>query len=183
MSRLITAFVLTCLLSGMCFAGTSSKTFGKAPTIAEPTAITAVNKEPVKFADQTVLLTGTIVTMCQGAGCWVELQSPDSSRIICKSMDESIHFPKNSVGHTARVQGKVIYEKSASDKPVMKSENGEAPHACPAPKILVSIDGATVELADAAPATTEPAAAVKDDPAKPAESQKPTETDKKVESK
>jgi hypothetical protein len=187
MFRFVAIAVLLSVLAGFAFA--ASTTFGKAPTVSEITAISAVNKEPVKFADKTVLLTGKIVSMCPEKGCWVEVLSSDSSHIICKSMDESIHFTKPCLGQTIRVQGKVLYDKKAPGKVEMKSEDGGAPHACPAPNILVSIDGATVELADVAPVApaAEPAKTVepgkKDETAPPITPAPTPETEKKIDGK
>ena len=133
--------ILVCLT--LSFAVTKSKTYGKAPTLTEPTAISALNTEPTKYKDQTVLLTGKIVDVCKHIGCWVEIESSDSARVICRSLDESVRFPKDVVGKTVQLQGKVMYDAQAPDKVEQKGEGGEA-HACPAPKVLVSIQGATV---------------------------------------
>lgn len=180
MSRLVAAIALLSILAGFCFAGTNTKTFGKEPTLTEPTAISALSKEPGKYADQTVLLTGKIVGMCMESGCWVRLLSPDSSTVICKSLDESIHFSKNCLGQQARIQGKVMYDKKAPDKDEMKSENGGPAHACPAPKLLVSLEGGIVEFAEA-PAATDPVATPAAE--KKAEGDKTVEPQKKVDSK
>jgi hypothetical protein len=123
------------------------KTFGKAPTLSQTVAITRLNSQPSEYVNQAVLVTGRIVDMCRHSGCWVEVEAPDSSRIICKSLDESVHFTTDCLGKQVAVQGKLMYDPRAPGA-VQKSGAGEA-HACPAPRVLVSIEGATVDLATA----------------------------------
>ncbi len=144
---LVLAFALTA------FGGEStSKTYGKAPTVTEPTAISLVKSTPDTYKDQTVLVTGKVVDVCKHAGCWVEIEAADSARVLCKSLDESVRFPKDVVGKTIALQGKVMFDTKAPGTVTEKHEGGEA-HACPAPQILISIDGATVADIAAAVAT------------------------------
>jgi hypothetical protein len=144
MSVLVLALVS---LASFCLANPdATKTYGKAPTVKEPVTITTVKAEPAKYKDQTVLISGRVVDVCRHAGCWVEVEAPDSSRIICKSLDESISFPKDVVGRMIQVQGKVMYDAKAPGAQT-KTEGGEA-HACPAPQVLISIEGATVAAMD-----------------------------------
>ena len=143
MHRVIMSVLVSLFFIGSCLAEPVTKTYGKAPSVKEPTAISALKTEPVKYKDQTVLVTGKIVDVCQYRGCWLEIEAADSARIICKSLDESVRFPKDVVGKTIQLQGKVLYDTKASDKVTEKKEGGEA-HACPAPQVLVSIEGAIV---------------------------------------
>jgi hypothetical protein len=152
MKRLLLSSLVLLVASNFCAAESKDKLYGKAPTVKEPTAISALNAEPTKYKDQTVLLSGKIVDVCKGVGCWVEVESADSARVICRSLDESIHFPKDVVGKIIQVQGKVLYDVKAPGTKTEKHEGGVA-HACPAPQVLVSIEGATVaDLAEVTPA-------------------------------
>ncbi len=154
MKRISLAALAIVLLVNFAWAADAPavKTYGKAPTVKEPTAISSVKADPTKYKDQTVLVSGKIVDVCKGAGCWVEVEAADSSRIICKSLDESVTFPKDVVGKTIQVQGKVMYDAKAPGTKMAKHEGGEA-HACPAPQVLLSIEGATVASAvEAVPA-------------------------------
>lgn len=155
MKRMFALAAAAVVLINVCFAGSeaATKVYGKAPTVTEVTAISALQAEPTKYTDQTVLLSGKIVDVCKGSGCWVEVEAADSSRIICKSLDESVLFPKDVVGRTIQVQGKVMFDAKAPGMKMAKHEGGEA-HACPAPKVLLSIEGATVASAvEAVPVT------------------------------
>jgi hypothetical protein len=151
-------FALLMLAASFSFAADStaakSKIFGKTPTLTEPVAIATLNIAPADLVNKSVLVTGKITAMCLHSGCWVEIESPDSSRIICKSLDESIHFTKECLGKSVALQGTLMYDGKAPGD-VEKAHAGETAHSCPAPKVLVSIEGATVNLA-----ATEPAPAV-----------------------
>lgn len=142
------AFVL---VNGTSLAESRAKTYGKAPTIVKPTAISVLKAEPAKYKDQSVLVTGTIVDVCRHAGCWVEVQASDSTRIICKSLNETVLFPEDVVGKLIQLQGKVVYDAKAPGAVTEQHEGGEV-HACPAPQVLVSIEGATVTEAVILPA-------------------------------
>jgi hypothetical protein len=134
-------------------AAPQAKTFGKAPTLTESVAISKLNSTPADYVDKNVLVTGKIVDMCRHSGCWVEIEAADSSRIICKSLDESVHFTTDCIGKQVALQGKLMFDGKAPGA-VEKKHEGEAAHSCPAPKVLVSIEGASVNMA-AAPVAKE----------------------------
>jgi len=130
-----------------------TKTFGKAPTLTESVAISKLNTAPAELVNKPVLVTGKVVDMCRHSGCWVAIEAADSSRIICKSMDESVHFTTDCIGKEVSLQGKLLVDRKAPGS-VEKKHEGEAAHSCPAPQVLVSIEGATVNMTAAvAPAT------------------------------
>jgi len=167
----MTRFVALVAVIAFCFslgfaadAVPTAKTFGKALTLKDVTPISKINSDPTSFKNKSVLVTGKVVNVCQEKGCWVEVEAADSARILCKSMDETVLFPKDCVGSTVRIQGKVLVDTTASAKPEMKSEGGKAAHACPARKVKLSIRGAEMQLLAAAPAApaTDAKAEVKD---------------------
>jgi hypothetical protein len=184
MLRIVSAIVLVFVAASLCFATEAvPKTYGKKIEIKETTSVNSINSEPNKYVDKEVLVTGKVSRVCKGMGCWIEVES-DSSKIICRSLDESILVPKDCEGRAVRVMGKVKFDKKASGKDAMKKEGDGPVHACPAPKVFVSTSG--IELADmvsaisvstapTAPAqvTPAPAAVEKVEPV-PAEKPSPT---------
>lgn len=132
-------------------AAPQSKTFGKAPTLTEAVAISQLNAAPADLVNKTVLVTGKIVNMCHHSGCWVEVEAADSSTIICKSLDESVHFTTDCMGKQVALQGKLMYDAKAPGI-VEKKHEGEAAHTCPAPKVMISVEGASVNMAAVTPA-------------------------------
>ena len=141
---------ITLLASFVFAADATTKTFGKSPTLTEATAIAKLNGDPQTYVNKNVLVAGTIVDMCRHKGCWLEIMNPDSSRIICKSLDESVTFTKDCLGKQIALQGKLMFDPRAKNTVETKKEAGDAVgHACPSPKVLVSIEGAHVMFADA----------------------------------
>lgn len=141
--------LLLSLLAAVVFFGcaankSQTRLFGTEPTLNEPVAIATLTGEPAKFVDHEVLVTGRIANMCMHMGCWVEIEQADKSTIICKSLDESVLFSKDCLGKEISLQGTLMYDPDAPGE-VQEQKAGEAPHACPAPQVLVSIKGARVK--------------------------------------
>lgn len=175
MTRIAALCLLFVLFTGLATAAEPAvKTFGKAPTLTDATPVAKLNSAPPELVDHDVLVAGKIVDMCAHKGCWVEVEDTDGARIICKSLDESVTFSKDCKGQSIRLQGKLMYDPKAPG--VVEEKHGDEhaepdvlaapgtaiaaetpatdkaavpPHACPAPKVLVSIQGATVEFAAA----------------------------------
>jgi len=137
----------------LCLSVSSSlavdKNFGAAVTLEEATPIASINEKPADFADQDVLVTGKVVGMCMHSGCWVMIES-GKDQILCRSLDESIHFSTDVLEQPVTLQGKLLYDKEAPGA-VEKAHEGEEPHACPNPQVMVSITGAVVQVADSEP--------------------------------
>ncbi|MBU0509421.1 hypothetical protein KKH27_11390 [bacterium] len=140
------------LTLGCCKANSPGKsmTFGAAPTLTETISIATLTAEPANYVNKDVLVTGEVVAMCMHKGCWVEVRETNGISIICRSLDESIHFTPNCMGKAIRCQGKLIYDPNAPGFEE-KQHQGEDPHLCPSPKVLVSLQGATVDLATRTP--------------------------------
>ena len=140
--------LLTILVVVICVgAGYAETKYGKDLTLEETTDIATVNKKPTEFADQDLVVTGKVVDMCRHRGCWVMLEADDEvkAQILCRSLDESVQFPVSVMGQLMTLQGKLLYDKEAPGE-VWKSHEGEEPHACPNPQVMVSIHGATVDV-------------------------------------
>jgi hypothetical protein len=147
MKHFFTLLAGLALVASLSFASdTPVAAADKAPAAAEVTSIAKLNAEPATFADKDVVVAGKVLRVCQGAGCWVELEGADKGKIICKSMDETILFPKDCAGKMVEVQGKLIYDaKAKGEENVVSHKGAEAPHACPAPQAMVSIKSAKLE--------------------------------------
>ena len=115
-------------------------TYGAAITEKKPVKLAKLAKSPAKFRGKTVRLEGTVKDVCQGQGCWIEIESKDGKTFLAKSLDESVLVPKNSKGRNVVVQGVVT---QMPPKPHEHHE-GEEGHSCPQPTWVVSMLG--VEL-------------------------------------
>ena len=143
--RILSTGLLFAVLTSFCFAGdgTNSNAYGQRLTVKRATAIKSITADPEKYVGKKVLVSGKVARVCKGRGCWVEVANPDGDSIICKSLDESVTVPTDCEGRFIQVQGKVRIDKQASGKFEMKKHEGLAEHACPAPKVLVSLEGAS----------------------------------------
>jgi hypothetical protein len=162
MSRVLYACLMLVVCASLSFAEGQAKppktTFGKKITVKEVTSLKTIKADADKMVGKPVLVSGKVVNVCKGKGCWVEIMNPDSETIICKSLDESVTVPKDCEGRMIEVQGKVKLDKKASGKAEMKKEGEGEAHACPAPKMFVTMEG--VKFLDAAPVAPAVAPAV-----------------------
>ena len=137
---------LSALLMISCTCGKQAcSTFGEEPNLKRPAKIAELNSNPASYVDQDVLITGTVVDMCKHAGCWVEVEQKDKSRILCKSIGDVVTFPQETLGKEIELQGTLMYDPNAPGAVEEKHEGSEEGHACPAPAIMVSIKGARVK--------------------------------------
>lgn len=80
--------------------------FGDPITEASETALTDIAKNPAAFADKTIRTSGVVQSVCQSAGCWMEIGDPEQ-RAHIKMAGHSFLVPKNCHGHRAVIQGTV----------------------------------------------------------------------------
>ena len=116
-----------------------TRTYGAAITEKKPVKLAKLTKSPGKYKGKTVRLEGMVKDVCQGQGCWIEIESKDGKTFLAKSLDESVLVPKNSKGRNVVVQGVVTQMP-----PKPHEHHGEEGHSCPSPTWVVSMLG--VEL-------------------------------------
>jgi len=142
---LITTLVLTAGCSSNSKQATS-QVFGAQPTLTQTIPIATLNAEPATYVNKEVLISGEVVAMCMHQGCWVEVKGEGGQSILCRSLDESIHFSPDCMGKKIQCQGKLIYDPNSPGFEE-KQHEGEEAHLCPTPKVMVSLEGAVVDLA------------------------------------
>lgn len=118
--------------------GAAVRKFGAPVTSRKAVDIAKLAKDPARFAGRRVRLEGTVKEVCQGRGCWVEVEAGGAS-FLARSLDESVLLPKDCKGHRVVVQGVV----KALPRTI-KEEPKEKGHACPKPEWVVATEG--VEL-------------------------------------
>jgi hypothetical protein len=144
--RLLSALLAGCIvfLTSAAFAGSGrtcgadARKFGAKVTVKKAVDIARLAKDPARFAGRTVRLEGTVKEVCQGRGCWVEVEANGIS-FLARSLDETVLLPKDCKGRPVVVQG-VVKALPAS----VKEEPVEGGHACPKPEWVVATQG--VEL-------------------------------------
>lgn len=81
--------------------------FGSAITETEVTPLTKLVSEADAYADKVVRTEGTVTSVCQSKGCWMQLSDANGVAHV-KFAGYGFFVPKNSSGHRAVVQGKVL---------------------------------------------------------------------------
>lgn len=66
-----------------------------------------VMKDPTAYKGKAFVTTGTVTSVCQEMGCWMEIKD-DSGEAHIKMAGEKFFVPKTSAGHKARVQGTLV---------------------------------------------------------------------------
>jgi hypothetical protein len=108
-------------------------------TVKKPVSIARLAAHPEKYAGRTVLLSGTVKEVCQGMGCWVEVQSGKAS-FMARSLDETVLLPKDCKGRRIAVQGVVkALPREAAEEGTPKD------HVCPRPSYVVATQGAELK--------------------------------------
>jgi hypothetical protein len=144
-TKAIFLVIVSAIILTACSSGKQMQTFGEEPTLKRTAKVADLNANPAAYVDQDVLITGTVVDMCKHAGCWVEIEQADHSKILCKSMGDVVTFPQETLGKKIELQGTLMYDENAPGAVEEKHEGDEESHACPAPAIMVSIKGAKVK--------------------------------------
>ncbi len=104
--------------------------------------ISELMKNPEKFKDKEVVITGEITKVCQGSGCWIEVEQGEE-RIIVKSLDHKIVFPKDCVGKRVLVKGILRTEiKNECEGEGMKEKKS---HECPEPEYFIEVKSANIQ--------------------------------------
>ena len=133
-------------LAAPVFAGDAAKTenqrFGAPVVEKKSTPIAKIAKKPARFEGKTLRIEGVVTNVCQGQGCWVEVQDAKGATFMAKSLDESVLVPKDIKGQRIVVQGVV---KALPAKGHDHDHGpGVAAHECPTPSYVLSTHG--VEL-------------------------------------
>ena len=70
-------------------------------------ALSDVAKTPSAFTDKELVTTGTVTSVCQHMGCWMEIKD-DSSEAHIKMAGHKFFVPKTASGRKARVMAKLV---------------------------------------------------------------------------
>ena len=150
--RQLPMIALFMCLASAAFAGApASRTdpvrVGAAITTKKSTNIESLAKDPKKYVGRTVRIDGTVKKVCQGAGCWVEVESSKGVTFLAKSLDESVLLPKDCAGRKIMVQGVVTMLPAKDAEAHKHAEPVAEGHECPAPTFLISTQGAELVAA------------------------------------
>lgn len=84
------------------------KNFGKELTLTEKTSVAQIMDNPADYEGKKVLIEGTVVSVCEMRGCWIEVAAEEGyEKIRVKVDDGVIVFPMEAKGKKALVEGEV----------------------------------------------------------------------------
>lgn len=84
------------------------RTFGAAlGAQTERIALSDLVREPSRYADKTVRVSGKVSAVCQGQGCWLEL-GDEAGAAHVKLKGHSFFVPKDASGKQAEVEARVF---------------------------------------------------------------------------
>lgn len=132
-------------------AAAAPQVYGAPVTVKKSLSLAKLEKKPERFVGKTVKIEGTVREVCQGRGCWIEVEGKDGSTFLAKSLDESVLVPKDCQGWQVIVQG-VVTQLAAKghEGHDHAHDEAEAGHSCPAPKFVVATQGVALKRAAAA---------------------------------
>lgn len=113
--------------------------YGAPVTVKKAVSVAKVQKDPARFEGKTLRLEGVVKAVCQGAGCWVEIEDAKGASFIAKSLDESVLLPTDCKGSRIVVQGVMtVMPAKSHDHAAHEAAEG---HSCPAPSYVLSTQG------------------------------------------
>lgn len=85
----------------------AQKRFGGEITEKQSTPLNTLMRHPAQFTSKTVRTEGVVVAVCKNKGCWMEL-SDEAGLAHVKMAGHSFFVPRDSSGHRAVIQGRVV---------------------------------------------------------------------------
>lgn len=115
------AFLLSSVLVLTVSAALAEKcdkvSYGAGVKLTESTPVAAILDQPAAYTGKDVRIEGEIKSVCEAAGCWMELAAAEGDRTLkVKVRDGEIVFPVSARGKQAVAQGKVEEIEMSRDK-------------------------------------------------------------------
>ncbi len=101
-------------------------------------------QKPENFKNKIVFVKGEITRVCEGSGCWIEIKEGEN-KIIAKSLDHKILFPKDFLGKKVEIKGILREKIKEGEKCYVHKESGEKSHKCPKPEYFIEIKEAKIK--------------------------------------
>ncbi len=89
--------------------------FGAPPTLSEATPLADVLRAPETFTEKPILLSGTLVDVCQKKGCWTVLRE-GGEHIRIRFLGYGFFLPPDAVGARAQAEGVVTVKTISEDR-------------------------------------------------------------------
>lgn len=110
-------------------AGAGREVYGREPTLATPTPLADILRDPAAFADRTVRVDGTVGGVCQRKGCWMMLRDGDNE-VRVRFRDYAFFVPLDASGRRAAIEGTAKVEvTSEALRRHLAEDAGQPPEA------------------------------------------------------
>lgn len=111
----MSALVLVCLATPALTAECAKKSYGGGVTLAESTPVAVLVDAAEEHVGRKVRVEGTVVDVCEKAGCWMEIRAQEGEQIVkVKVKDGEIVFPTAARGKSAVAEG--TFERREMDR-------------------------------------------------------------------
>lgn len=80
--------------------------FGAEMGGGEAVTVAALNEHPEMYAGKVVKIEGTVSSVCQQMGCWVEVTGAEGETIMAASENHDVLLPRNSKGKPIALEGR-----------------------------------------------------------------------------
>jgi hypothetical protein len=94
------------------------------PTASKVVALADVAKDPTAFKGQSITTTGTVTSVCQHMGCWMEIKD-ESGQAHIKMAGHGFFVPKTASGHKAKVMATIVSDDDDSNGPACMHSGGD----------------------------------------------------------
>jgi Domain of unknown function (DUF4920) len=91
-------------------------------------ALSDVAKNPSAYDGKSITTTGTVTSVCQSMGCWMEIKD-DSGQAHIKMAGHGFFVPKTASGHKAKVMATLASEPDSCGEDDCKPKAGAKPAA------------------------------------------------------
>jgi len=145
------AFVLAIVLIiapvSLALAEQAARDFGAGVSLSKATRLADVLAAPERFAEQPVLVEGTLSDVCQKKGCWTVLRDGDV-QVRVRFKDYGFFLPKDAIGARAQVEGvAVVRTLSERDARHYEAESRDGdPDSIRGPKREIGLTASGVRL-------------------------------------
>jgi len=92
------------------------QSFGAALALADTTPLADISRDPAHFSGQVVRTSGEIASVCQRAGCWMELRDEGVEPIRVPMAGHAFFLPRDVSGRRATLEGTVSVRELPQDE-------------------------------------------------------------------
>ncbi|HDL18958.1 MAG TPA: DUF4920 domain-containing protein [Bacteroidetes bacterium] len=123
--RMFVLFAIAAILASSLFAEDGKK-YGAGVTLKKATKISEILKNPKEYVGKKVMVSGTVVGVCEHKGCWIDIAGDkEFEKMKIKVKDGEIVFPLTAKGKQAMAEG-IFEEINISKEQLIETKKKQA---------------------------------------------------------